>query len=46
MVIYELPTAWVQIGPDGVHECGVGTFRDVQALIENAAAARTSARLV
>ena len=39
IVIYELPTAWVRIGSDGVHERGVGTFRDVQALIDRAAAA-------
>ena len=35
LVIYELPTTWTQIG-DVVdeHNVGVGTFRDVQALIE------------
>jgi pullulanase len=37
IVIYELPTAWVRIGSDGVHERGVGTFRDVQALVDHAA---------
>ena len=34
IVIYELPTAWSRFGSDGTHERGVGTFRDVTALIE------------
>ena len=35
LVIYELPTAWTKVGDllDG-QNVGVGTFRDVQALIE------------
>lgn len=36
-VIYELPTAWTRIGSDGANERGVGTFRDVTALVDNAA---------
>jgi pullulanase len=35
IVIYELPTAWTRIGADGVHERGVGTFRDVTALVDH-----------
>jgi len=35
IVIYELPTTWARIGPDGVHERAVGTFRDVRALIDH-----------
>lgn len=35
IVIYELPTAWSRIGSDGTHERGVGTFRDVKALIDH-----------
>lgn len=34
LVLYELPTAWTRIGAAGEHEVGVGTFRDVIALIE------------
>ena len=33
IVIYELPTAWTRIGHDGGQERGVGTFRDVMALV-------------
>jgi len=34
LVIYELPTAWTRLGSDGGRERGVGTFRDVTALID------------
>jgi 1,4-alpha-glucan branching enzyme len=34
LVIYELPTAWTRLGTDGTRERGVGTFRDVTALID------------
>jgi 1,4-alpha-glucan branching enzyme len=35
LVIYELPTAWTKVGDlVDAHNVGVGTFRDVQALIE------------
>ena len=34
LVIYELPTAWTRIGSAGEREIGVGTFRDVVALID------------
>jgi pullulanase len=37
MVIYELPTSWAQINVEGEPEIGVGTFRDVLALIDPAA---------
>lgn len=33
IVIYELPTAWSLVGSAGERELGVGTFRDVTALI-------------
>ena len=36
-VIYELPTAWVRVGTDGVRETAAGTFRDVLALVVRAA---------
>jgi len=36
MVIYELPTAWTRIGTAGEREIGLGTFRDVAALIDPA----------
>ncbi len=41
LVIYELPTAWTKIG-DLVdsHNVGVGTFRDVQALIDGGTTTR------
>ncbi len=34
LVIYELPTRWSRTGPAAVPEIGVGTFRDVQALLD------------
>jgi pullulanase len=34
LVVYELPTAWATIGSDGATQIGVGTFRDVRALVE------------
>ena len=34
LVIYELPTSWARTGIEGIIEIGVGTFRDVIALIE------------
>lgn len=34
LVIYELPTAWTRIGSAGEREIGVGSFRDVLALID------------
>jgi glycosidase len=37
LVLYELPTSWSRIGPEGA-ELDVGTFRDVAALIDPAAA--------
>lgn len=33
LVIYELPTRWARIGSEGKIEIGVGTFRDVLALL-------------
>ena len=33
LVIYELPTAWAAIGSNGQVQTGVGTFRDVLALL-------------
>lgn len=36
LVIYELPTAWSQTGVAGERVIGVGTFRDVTTLIEQA----------
>lgn len=33
-VLYELPTAWTRIGSAGEREIGLGTFRDVLALVE------------
>lgn len=33
LVIYELPTSWVRTGQDGGRTVGVGTFRDVMALV-------------
>lgn len=32
--LYELPTAWTRIGRAGEQERGVGTFRDVTALVD------------
>lgn len=37
LVIYELPTAWARINQNGDQEVGVGTFRDVMALIDEQA---------
>jgi pullulanase len=34
IVIYELPTAWAATTGDGEYERGIGTFRDVQALVD------------
>lgn len=34
LVIYELPTAWTRLASAGEREIGVGTFRDVVALID------------
>ena len=34
LVIYELPTAWTGISTEGGYERGVGTFRDVTALVD------------
>jgi pullulanase len=35
IVIYELPTAWSALTDDGSYQRGVGTFRDVQALVDD-----------
>lgn len=41
LVIYELPTAWTKSGDlVDAHNVGVGTFRDVRALIEGGAGLR------
>lgn len=37
LVIYELPTAWTRIANTSINERGVGTFRDVLALVEESA---------
>ena len=37
LVIYELPTAWTRLRDDGGKETGVGSFRDVTALIDPSA---------
>ena len=34
LVIYELPTAWTRTGSGGERERGLGTFRDVAALVD------------
>jgi pullulanase len=34
MVVYELPTSWTKINVEGDPQIGVGTFRDVLALVE------------
>jgi 1,4-alpha-glucan branching enzyme len=39
LVIYELPTSWVSSGSDGDLTVGVGTFRDVMALLSSDVAA-------
>jgi 1,4-alpha-glucan branching enzyme len=36
LVIYELPAAWTRIGSAGEREIGLGTFRDVAALVDPA----------
>ena len=41
LVIYELPTAWARAGSTGGREVGVGSFRDVIALIDAHAAGAT-----
>ena len=38
LVIYELPTRWSRIETEGTLSIGAGTFRDVLALVERAAA--------
>ena len=38
LVIYELPTAWTTTQGTGTSERGVGTFKDVLALVDEAAA--------
>lgn len=37
LVIYELPTAWTRVQASGISERGVGTFKDVLALVDEAA---------
>ena len=37
IVIYELPTSFARIGPEGDSQIGVGTFRDVRALVKKSA---------
>jgi pullulanase len=34
IVVYELPTAWSALTDDGSYQRSVGTFRDVQALVD------------
>ncbi len=34
LVIYEVPTAWARLGRAGEWEAGVGTFRDLTALVD------------
>lgn len=43
LVIYELPTAWTRMNVSGDPQIGVGTFRDVLALIDPAAVSATFA---
>ena len=38
IVIYELPTSWSKINVNGDPQIGVGTFRDVMALVDASAA--------
>ncbi len=38
LVIYELPSAWTRVQGSGINERGVGTFRDVLALVDETAA--------
>ena len=42
-VIYELPTSWTKVNPGGDPQLGVGSFRDVLALVEAAAPAHNFA---
>jgi len=37
MVIYELPTSFTRTGPQGDPQVGIGTFRDVTALVKKSA---------
>ena len=37
IVIYELPTSFARTGPEGDPQIGVGTFRDVRALVKKSA---------
>jgi pullulanase len=37
LVIYELPSAWTRVQDSGINERGVGTFKDVLALVDEAA---------
>jgi len=39
LVIYELPTSWTRSDPEGNAQIGVGTFRDVVALLDPGAEA-------
>src|SRR6185295_6461657 len=45
LVIYKLPTTWTRPSAAGGREVGVGTFRDVLALIDAEAAGATFADL-
>ena len=40
IVIYELPTTWTKINVEGNPQIGVGTFRDVLALVDRTAPSR------
>lgn len=39
LVVYELPTSWARTSPGGDAQVGVGTFRDVAALVDPGAEA-------
>jgi len=45
LVIYELPTGWSKINVHGDTEIGVGTFRDVMALVDRGAGAANFAEV-
>jgi pullulanase len=45
LVIYELPAAWTRTGSAGERQIGVGTFRDVIALVDPAAAGQDFSEL-
>ncbi|HEY5785267.1 MAG TPA: hypothetical protein VIT65_10860 [Microlunatus sp.] len=45
LVIYEMPTAWSRSRTDGLRERGVGTFRDVAALVDPGAGGASFAGL-